>query len=89
MALTAEQKKDLIVKFGGNEKNTGNPEAIVAILTQEIKELSDHLIINKKDFHSKRGLHQKLSQRTSTLAYIKSLSNDRYLALIKELGLRK
>ncbi len=89
MAITKEQKQEIIKKFGANEKDTGKTEVQIAILTQEILELTEHMKVNKKDKHSKLGLHKKVSQRASLLKYLKSESEERYLKLLPELGLRK
>ena len=89
MALSKEQKAELVKKFGKNESDTGSIEVQIAILTNEINELTDHLKEHKHDFHSRRGLLKKVGKRRSLLNYL--LKNDvtRYLEVIKELNLRK
>lgn len=89
MAITSERKKELIREFGSNEKDTGKPEVQIAILTDEIKLLTEHMKINKKDKHSKLGLYKKVSKRTSLLKYLKSISEERYLQILNLLSLRK
>jgi small subunit ribosomal protein S15 len=88
MALTKQQKADIIKQFGKDAKDTGAPEVQVAILTQEIKQLTVHMIANKKDNHSKLGLHKKVSKRRSILAYLRNESFERYEKLLKELNLK-
>lgn len=88
MAVSKKTKAELAKKFGGSEKNTGKTEVQVAILTAEIKSLTDHMIANKKDKHSKRGLYMKVSKRKSLLTYLKDNDIERYRKVIKELGLR-
>ena len=89
MALTKEAKEKLVKKFGKDEHDTGSVEVQVAILTEEIKTLTDHLVEHKHDFHSRRGLLKKVGQRRSLLNYLLKHDVTRYRALIKELGLRK
>lgn len=88
MAVSKKTKIELTKKFGGSEKNTGKTEVQVAILTAEIKSLTDHMIVNKKDKHSKRGLYKKVSHRKSLLSYLMKNDIERYRQLIKELNLR-
>jgi len=88
MALSKEQKQELINRFGKDAKDTGAVEVQVAILTAEIQQLTKHMIANKKDNHSKLGLHKKVSKRRSLLAYLKRESFERYEALLKELNLK-
>ena len=87
--ITKEQKQEIIKQFGKGENDTGRTEVQIAILTTEIKELTEHMKVNKKDKHSKLGLHKKVSKRNSLLKYLKESDNDRYTVLIKELNLRK
>ena len=89
MALSTEEKSELIKKFGKNEKDTGSTEVQIAILTKEINELTEHLKIHKKDNHSKRGLLKKVGKRRKLLEYLKKEDINRYRDLIKKLGLRK
>ncbi|MGL4948344.1 MAG: 30S ribosomal protein S15 [Mycoplasma sp.] len=88
MAVSKKTKLELVKQFGGDEKNTGKTEVQVAILTAEIKNLTEHMIINKKDKHSKRGLYMKVSKRKSLLSYLQDKDIIAYRKLIKDLGLR-
>lgn len=89
MALTKEEKLELVKKFGKDENDTGSIEVQIAILTKEINSLTEHFKVHKHDHHSKRGLLHKVGQRRSLLNYL--LKNDvtRYRKVVKELGLRK
>lgn len=89
MALTKEKTAEIVKKFGANEQDTGSIEVQIAILTEEINNLTEHFKDHKQDFHSKRGLLKKVGKRRSLLNYL--LKNDvtRYRKLIKELNLRK
>jgi len=89
MSITAERKAELIVEYATKEGDTGSPEVQVAILSERIKNLTEHLKTHKKDFHSRRGLLQMVGQRRRLLDYAKKKSNDRYLSIIKRLGLRR
>ncbi len=89
MALTKERKAELTKKFGKNEKDTGSIEVQIAILTEEIKELTEHFKEHPKDNHSKRGLLHKVGQRKSLLSYLIKNDVTRYRNIVKELGLRK
>ncbi len=89
MAITKEQKQEIIKQFGANEKDTGKTEVQIAILTAEIKDLTEHMKVNKKDKHSKLGLYKKVSKRASLLKYLRSESEERYKELLPKLGLRK
>lgn len=86
--ISKTRKAELVKQFGGSEKNTGKTEVQVAILTEEINKLSQHMIANKKDKISKRGLYAKVSQRKRLLAYLERTDIERYRALLKELGIR-
>lgn len=89
MALTKEQKEKLVKEYGRGNNDTGSVEVQVAILTQEIVELTEHLKEHIHDFHSKRGLLQKVGKRRSLLDYLKKTDVIRYRELINKLGLRK
>ncbi len=89
MALTKEQKEKLVKDYGRGKNDTGSVEVQVAILTEEIKELTEHLKTHIHDFHSKRGLLQKVGRRKSLLSYLKRNDVVRYRELIEKLGLRK
>lgn len=89
MSITAERKEELIKEFATKENDTGSPEVQVAILSERIKNLTDHLKTHKKDFHSRRGLLMMVGQRRRLLDYLKGKSNERYEETIKRLGLRR
>ena len=89
MALTKEIKADLVKKYGKNENDTGSAEVQIAILTEEIKELTDHLKVHTHDYHSRRGLLRKVEQRRSLLNYLIKEDVTRYRKIVKDLGLRK
>lgn len=86
--ISKARKAELVKQFGGSEKNTGLTEVQVAILTEEINKLSKHMIANKKDKISKRGLYSKVSQRKRLLAYLEANDIERYRNLLKALGIR-
>ena len=89
MSITKNKKSDLIKDFGKNGKDSGSPNVQAAILTERIKNLTEHLKTHKKDFGSRRGLLSMVGQRRNLLKYIKNKNEDRYLNLIKKLGLRR
>jgi len=89
MALTTKEKTKVIEKFRVHEKDTGSSEVQVAVLTEEISHLTDHLKKNLKDNHSRRGLLGMVAQRKKLLDYIKEEDPRRYLRLIKKLGLKR
>ena len=86
--MSLENKSGLIEKFSTHSGDTGSPEVQVAILTARIGSLGEHLTVHTKDFHSRRGLLAMVSKRRRLLNYLKKKSEERYLKLIKELGLR-
>jgi len=83
------EKKEIIAKYGRKENDTGSPEVQVALLTERINHLTDHLRIHPKDYHSRRGLLKMVGQRKGLLNYIKKRDVVKYRDLIGELGLRK
>ncbi len=89
MSITAEKKAELIRDFGRSEGDTGSSEVQVAIFTTRIANLTEHLKVHKKDFHSRRGLLIMVGQRRSLLDYLKSRNEQTYRDLIKRLGLRR
>ena len=89
MSITQEEKAELVKKYGRGENDTGSTEVQVAILTTRILNLTEHLKIHKKDFHSRRGLLIMVGQRRRLLDYLNANSNERYAGLIKSLGLRR
>jgi small subunit ribosomal protein S15 len=89
MALSTEEKKDIITKFSQAKGDTGSPEIQVAILSKEIEKLQGHLGDNKHDSPAKRGLLSKIAKRRRLLRYLSIHNPDRYGKLIKDLGLKK
>ena len=89
MALTKDAKTKIIEKYRINDKDTGSAEVQIAILTEEIKQLTEHLKTHIHDYHSRRGLLKKVGQRRNMLGYLARTDVTRYRKLIKELGLRK
>lgn len=89
MSITAERKTEVIGEFATHEGDTGSPEVQVAILTERIVNLTDHLKTHKKDFHSRRGLLIMVGQRRRLLDYLKRKEKGRYESLIQRLGLRR
>ena len=82
-------KKAIFQKFGKNENDTGSPQVQVALLTERINHLTEHLKIHKKDHHSRRGLFMMVGQRKGLLNYIRKNDIEAYRSLIAELGIRK
>ncbi len=89
MSITKEKKSNLIDKFKINEKDTGSADIQVAILSEKIKTLTEHLKQHNKDYISRRGLLSMVGKRRNLLSYIKKKSESRYSDLIKSLGLRR
>ena len=89
MSVTAEKKQEIIQDNAQTKGDTGSPEVQVAILTQRIRNLTDHFKEHHKDNHSRRGLLKMVNKRRSLLAYLKAQDLARYNALIQKLGLRK
>ncbi len=89
MSITQERKQELIKEFATKEGDTGSPEVQVAILSERIKNLTEHLKDHDKDFHSRRGLLIMVGQRRRLLDYLKSKDVSRYESLITRLGLRR
>ena len=87
--LKREQKESIIKEYAIKDGDTGSVEVQVALLTEEIKILTEHLKVNIHDFHSKRGLLMKVGKRKNLLEYLKKTDVNRYRELIKKLGLRK
>ena len=88
MALTVEEKTEIIADSRMHETDTGSPEVQVSVLTRRINQMTEHLKIHKHDLHSRRGLLMMVGRRRRLLAYISKKSPDRYRALIAKLGLR-
>ncbi len=89
MPLTTAKKAEIIAKFQQHEGDTGSPEVQVALLTQRIKDLTEHMKNHPKDFHSRRGLLQLVGQRRRFLGYIREQDFERYRKIVTELGLRR
>ena len=89
MSVTAERKQEVISENAQNKGDTGSPEVQVAILTERIRNLTEHFKDHHKDNHSRRGLLMMVNKRRSLLAYLKKKDVERYTGLIQKLGLRK
>lgn len=87
--MTKERKQEIIETYRRDEKDTGSPEVQIALLTERINELTEHLKVHKKDNHSRRGLLKMVGRRRNLLAYLKEKDLEGYRALIAKLGLRK
>ncbi|MGI6698032.1 MAG: 30S ribosomal protein S15 [Clostridiales bacterium] len=87
--LKGEEKQRIIEDYKLHETDTGSPEVQIAILTERINQLNEHLKLNKKDHHSRRGLLKMVGKRRGLLNYLKEKDIDRYRKLIEQLGLRK
>lgn len=89
MSITLEKKTEVIAEYATKKGDTGSPEVQVAILTNRINTLSEHMQGNKKDFHSRRGLLAMVAKRRKLLDYLKGKDEGRYQDLIKRLGVRR
>jgi small subunit ribosomal protein S15 len=89
MTLTSERKHELVQKFGGGEADTGRTEVQIALMTERINLLTEHLRTHRKDHHSRRGLLMLVGHRRRLLNYLQRDDLERYRALVRELGLRK
>ena len=87
--MTKEEKQAIIAEFHRGANDTGSPEVQIALLTKKINALTEHMKANQKDFATRRGLLQMVSDRRSLLDYLKRLDLERYAAVIKKLGIRK
>lgn len=87
--ITKERKEAIIAEYGRKPSDTGSPEVQVALLTERITELTEHLKVNQKDHHSRRGLLKMVGQRRGLLEYLKKNDVDAYRDLINRLGIRK
>ena len=88
MTVSKERKAELTAEFGNNPQDTGNSKVQVAILTERIRELTEHMKSHQKDFHTRRGLLMLVGKRRRLLSYIKKNDINEYRELIKELGIR-
>lgn len=89
MSLTSEAKKAIMEKYRLHDSDTGSPEVQIAVLTERINSLSEHLKTHVKDHHSRRGLFKMIGQRRGLLNYLKDKDLERYRTLIDRLGIRK
>jgi small subunit ribosomal protein S15 len=89
VALDAAVKQTIIKDFATSEADTGSPEVQVAVLTQRIKDLTEHMKVHKHDYHTQRGLLAMVGRRKRMLTYLKNTDIGRYRALIERLGLRR
>ena len=89
MALEAAVKQSIIKEYATGEGDTGSPEVQVAVLTQRIKDLTEHMKVHKHDYHTQRGLLAMVGRRKRMLTYLKNTDITRYRALIERLGLRR
>ncbi len=89
MSITPERKAELIGGFATRDKDTGSPEVQIAILSERIGNLTEHLKTHKRDFHSRRGLLMMVGRRRRLLDYVKGKDTARYEAIVKRLGLRR
>ena len=87
--IAKEKKQAIIAEYGRTPNDTGSPEVQIAVLTARIQELTDHLKVNPKDHHSRRGMLKMIGQRRGLLSYLKKIDIERYRSLIERLGLRK
>ena len=87
--ISKEKKSEIIAAYGRTANDTGSPEVQIAILTERINELTEHLKVNQKDHHSRRGLLKMVGKRRALLAYLKDTDIESYRNLIERLGLRK
>ncbi|ACQ71874.1 30S ribosomal protein S15 [Exiguobacterium sp. SH3S2] len=89
MALSKERKNEIIAEYATKQGDTGSPEVQVAVLTEQINTLNDHLRTHKKDHHSRRGLLKMVGRRRNLLTYLRNKDVTRYRELIQRLGLRR
>ncbi len=88
MAVSKERKAELVAQYGANDKDSGSAEVQVALLTERIKGLTEHMKTHPKDFHTRRGLLMLVGKRRRLLSYIKARNIEEYRTLIKSLGIR-
>jgi small subunit ribosomal protein S15 len=89
MAISEARKAEIIKEYATHEGDTGSPEVQIAVLTENIRDLTEHLKEHRHDFSSRRGLLAMVSKRNRLSGYLKKTDRDRYLTLIQRLGLRK
>ena len=89
MTVTAERKQELVARFGKGDGDTGTPEVQIALLTERINDLTEHLRAHGNDHHSRRGLLMLVGRRRRLLRYLQRKDVERYRSLVSELGLRR
>lgn len=89
MVLTKEERGSIIQEFRTHDGDSGSPEVQIALLTADIKKLTEHMKAHRKDFHSRRGLLLKVGRRSKLLRYLSRVEHDRYVAVTEKLGLRR
>ena len=89
MSITAEKKQEVIKEYATGKGDTGSPDVQIAILTNRINELSEHMKTHQKDFHSRRGLLAMVAKRRKLLDYVKSKDEARYQSLLEKLNIRR
>ena len=89
MSVTPERKQEIIAEYATHEGDTGSPEVQIALLTQRIKDLTEHFKTHKHDHHSRRGLLLLVGRRRRLLGYLAEIDIERYRSLIERLGLRR
>lgn len=89
MSITMEKKRELVSQMGTSEKDSGNTDVQIAILTERIKNLTEHLKSHKKDNHTRYGLRKMIGKRRGLLDYLKARDIERYRRVLKQLGIRK
>ena len=87
--MTQAEKQAIMAEYAAHEGDTGSPEVQIAVLTKRINDLTEHLKVNKKDHHSRRGLLKMVGRRRNLLAYLQKTDIERYRAIVAKLGLRK
>jgi small subunit ribosomal protein S15 len=87
--LTKEERNAIVAEYRTHEGDSGSPEVQIALLTHDIKKLTEHMKVHRKDFHSRRGLLLKVGRRSKLLRYLNRVEHDRYIAITDKLGLRR
>lgn len=87
--LTKEERNAIVAEYRTHDGDSGSPEVQIALLTHDIKKLTEHMKVHRKDFHSRRGLLLKVGRRSKLLRYLNRVEHDRYIAITDKLGLRR
>jgi small subunit ribosomal protein S15 len=87
--LTKEERNAIVAEYRTHDGDSGSPDVQIALLTHDIKKLTEHMKVHRKDFHSRRGLLLKVSRRSKLLRYLNRVEHDRYIAITDKLGLRR